>query len=203
MCLGGQLGWPQGFLATWLCLNVRYCHIHCHYCLSQINIFFLISGSKLLNRRSKCLEWKHLDADRSTSLNIQPTSSLKSLTNTSLSSPSSTSSYSFRQSSSLVHSSSSAVVVVVPSRFPAMALSSTCCWLTSRVLPSPIMLLRKDSDAVMVVHCESSSAEKFRIIQRLWTIHRESKKEQNTKFFLSVTLPNIDRFSKFFHSYTR
>jgi len=33
MCLGGQLTSASGFLATWLCLNVLYCHVHCHLSL--------------------------------------------------------------------------------------------------------------------------------------------------------------------------
>ena len=40
-------GWPawltsgfSGNLALFKCSIGAYCHIHCHYCLSQINIFF-------------------------------------------------------------------------------------------------------------------------------------------------------------------
>ena len=39
MCLDGQLGWPQGFLATWLCLILNIA-MFIVIVLSQIDFFF-------------------------------------------------------------------------------------------------------------------------------------------------------------------
>jgi len=55
VCLGGQHGWPQDFLATWLLKFVLFCHLyHCmSYCLSQINIFFFFYYEQM-NHGNSC-----------------------------------------------------------------------------------------------------------------------------------------------------